>query len=57
VSKLRAVFLKVGGIAPLGAILNGKGAKKPKGATGGRNNINGAKMLNHQSITELTSVA
>jgi len=29
------VFLKVGGIAPLGAILNGKGAKNPKGATGG----------------------
>jgi len=48
VSKLRAVFLKVGGFAPLRAILNGKGAKKTKGATGGRNNINGAKMLNHQ---------
>jgi len=31
------VFLKVGGIAPLGAILNGKGA------TGGRNNMKGAK--------------
>jgi len=31
----RPVFLKVGGIAPLGAILNGKGAKKPKGAIGG----------------------
>jgi len=31
----KAVFLKVGGIAPLGAILNGKGAKNPKGAIGG----------------------
>jgi len=41
------VFLKVGGIAPLGAILNGKGAKQTKEATGGRNNIKGAKMLNH----------
>jgi len=30
------VFLKVGGIAPLGAILVGKGAKKTKGAIGGR---------------------
>jgi len=30
------VFLKVGGIAPLGAILMGKGAKKSKGAIGGR---------------------
>jgi len=33
----RPVFLKVGGIAPLGAILMGKGAKKSKGV----------KMLNH----------
>jgi len=48
VSKLRAVFVKVDGFAPLRAILNGKGAKKTKGATGGQNNINGAKMLNHQ---------
>jgi len=40
------VFLKVSGIAPLGAILNGKGTKNPKGATGGRNNRKGAKMLN-----------
>jgi len=30
------VFLKVGEIAPLGAILMGKGAKKSKGAIGGR---------------------
>jgi len=35
------VFLKVGGIAPLGAILMGKGAKKTKGAIGGRNNTKG----------------
>jgi len=35
------VFLKVGEIAPLGAILMGKGA------IGGRNNTKGAKMLNH----------
>jgi len=41
------VFLKVGGIAPLGAILMGKGAKKSKGAIGGRKNTKGAKMLNH----------
>jgi len=33
----KPVFLKVGRIAPLGAIVNGKGVKKPKGA----------KMLNH----------
>jgi len=51
------VFLKVGGIAPLGAILNGKVAKKTKGAIGGRNNTKGAKMLNHYSIIEWTSVA
>jgi len=41
------MFLKVGGIAPLGAILMGKGAKKTKGAIGGRNNTKGAKMLHH----------
>jgi len=40
------VFLKVGGIAPLGAILMGKGAKKSKGAIGGRKNTKGMKMLN-----------
>jgi len=34
------VFLKVGGIAPLGAILMGKGAKK-QGGDRGRNNTNG----------------
>jgi len=44
---LKAVFLKVGVIAPLGAILNGKGTKKSKGAIGGRNNTKGAKILNH----------
>jgi len=31
----KAVVLKVGGIAPLGAILMGKGAKKTKGTIGG----------------------
>jgi len=41
------VFLKVGGIAPLGTILMGKGAKNSKGALGGRKNAKGAKMLNH----------
>jgi len=51
------VFFKVGGIAPLGAILMGKGAKKTKGAIGERNNTKGddrernntkgAKMHNH----------
>jgi len=39
--RLRPVFLKVGGIAPLGAILMGKGA------IGGQKNTKGAKMLNH----------
>jgi len=41
------VFLKLGGIVPLGAILMGKGAKNAKGATGVRNNTKGAKMLDH----------
>ena len=41
------VFLKVGEIAPLGAILICKEAKKTKGAIGGRNSTKGAKMLNH----------
>jgi len=40
------VFLKVGGIAPLGAILMGKGAKRAKGAIGGRKNAKGVKVLN-----------
>jgi len=31
---------------PLGAILRGKGAKKPKGAIGRQNNIKREKMLN-----------
>jgi len=43
----KLVFLKVGGIALLGAILMGEGAKKPKGAIGRQNNKKGAKMLNH----------
>ena len=42
-----SVFLKVGGIAPLGAIWKGKGAKKTKGAVGGRSNTKGAKMRNY----------
>jgi len=41
------VFLKVGEITPLGAILMSKGAKKTKGAIGGRNNTKRAKMLNN----------
>jgi len=46
-----AVFLKVGGIAPLGAILRGRRAKKTKG-DGGQNNTNGAKMLTtNQSLS------
>jgi len=40
----RPVFLKVSGIAPLGAILMAKGGEK--GAIVGRNNTKGAKMLN-----------
>jgi len=41
------VVLKVGGIAPLGVILLGKGAQKTKGAIGEQNNTKGAKTLNH----------
>jgi len=41
------VVLKVGGIATLGVMLRGKGAKKTNGAVGGQNNTKGAKMLNH----------
>jgi len=37
------VFLKVGEITPLGAILMGKGAKKTKGATGGETTERGRK--------------
>jgi len=50
------VVLKVGGIAPLGAILRGKGTKKTKGVIGERNNTEGAKMLNQYSIIKLSSV-
>jgi len=42
-----AMFLKVGGTAPLGTILMGKGAKKQKGLIWGEKNTKGAKMLNH----------
>jgi len=38
------VFLKVGWFARFGAILMGKGAKKSKGAIGGRKNTKGAKI-------------
>ena len=41
----RAVILKVGEIAPLGAISKDKGAKKTKGAIGGRKIMKGAKTL------------
>jgi len=40
------VFLKVGRITPLRAILRGKGVKKTKVAVEGQNNSKGAKMLN-----------
>jgi len=39
----------------MGAILMGKGMKNAKGATGGQNNIKGAKIL--KSIIESTSIA
>jgi len=52
-SCLRSVVLKVGDIAPLGAILIDKESKKQRG----QNNTKGAKMLKHLSIIELTSVA
>ena len=41
----RPVILKVGEIAPLGAISKDKGAKKTKGAIGGRKIMKGAKTL------------
>jgi len=47
----------VGGIAPLGAILNGKGAKKTKGAIGGETTQRGQKCTTTIQIIELTSVA
>jgi len=40
------MFLNVGGIAPLGAILMGKGAQKAKWAIGERKNTKRAKVLN-----------
>jgi len=43
---LRSMFLNVGGIAPLGAILMGKGAQKAKWAIGERKNTKRAKVLN-----------
>ena len=41
----RTVILKVGEIAPKGAISKDKGAKKTKGAIGGRKIMKGAKTL------------
>jgi len=41
------VVLKVGGIAPLGSILMGKGAKKTKGVIGGGTTQAGTKTLDH----------
>jgi len=46
IRNFRSVVLKAGGNTPLGAILRGKGAIKPKGDRGG-NNTKGAKALNH----------
>ena len=40
------MFLKVGGIVPLGAILMRKGAKITNGAIGSQKNTKGAKVLN-----------
>ena len=41
----KPVILKVGEIAPLGAISKDKGAKKTKGAIGGRKIMKGTKTL------------
>jgi len=46
IRNLRSMVLKVGGITPLGAILRGKGAIKPKGEIGGKQH-KGGKTLNH----------
>jgi len=43
------VVLKVGGIAPLGAIVKGKGEKKRKGAIGGKTTLRGE---NAQALIE-----
>ena len=45
IRNFRSVVLKVGGITPLGVILRGKGAIKPKGEIGG-NNTKREKTLN-----------
>jgi len=45
--RFRAVFLKVSGNPLLGSDFEWQGGEKTKGATRGRNNIKGAKMLNH----------
>jgi len=41
------VFLKVGGIAPLGAILNGKGGKKTKGPKQHKGGENAQPLVDH----------
>jgi len=41
------VVLKVDGIAPLVAILRGKGANKTKGSINGKINTKGMKTLSH----------
>ena len=48
------VVLEVGGIAHLGAILKGKGAKKIKGAIGGQSNKE-EKILNHYTTNRALS--
>jgi len=41
------VFLKVGEIIPLGAVLMGKGVKKRRGRQGGETTQGWRKMLSH----------
>jgi len=47
ITQHRTAVLKVGGIAPLGAILRSNGAKKTTRTIGGQNNTKGVEMLNH----------
>jgi len=44
---IRTVFLKLGGIAPLGAILMNKGAKKSKGAIKHQGGENAQPLIDH----------
>ena len=48
----RPVVLKVGGIAPKGAILKGRGAKKLKGVVGGQNNTKGENNTKEGKTTQ-----